>query len=313
MHRLRKPLPTTASCCPWDQCKDLLADYCERAGIEPTAEDFCAAVRQLLRDTADEVDREFPHHAADVTIGAGGEPTVKRTRAKDVSASAIALSSAVHNRIEPHALLDAMRNIDDWTDFTRHFGSRSGDDPKIRNAKQRYLLKIFALGTGLGVNQAARHMANQVSAPQMSYADRLHMGLEQLDAAYRDMSELYLRLLLPRCWGDGIKVAADGTQYDFYDQNLLVGMHFRYRKMDAVAYRQVADNYIAVFHHFIPPGMLEALYVIEGLHKAGLSVQADTVYSDTHGQSETIFAFTYLSGIQLMPRIRGWKDLTPWT
>lgn len=295
---------------PWDRCKELLAEYCERAGIEPTAKSFCAAVKKLLRDTANEVDREFPHHAADVTIGAGGEPTVKRTRAKDVPTSAIALTSAVHNRIEPRALLDAMRNIDDWTDFTRHFGPRSGDDPKIRNAKQRYLLTIFALGTGLGVNQAARHMSNQVSAHQMSYADRRHMGLDQLDAAYRDMSELYLRLPLPKCWGDGTKVAADGTHYDFYDQNLLVGMHFRYRKMGAVAYRHVADNYIAVFHHFIPPGMLEALYVIEGLNKAGLSVEADTVYSDTHGQSETIFAFTYLSGIQLMPRIRGWKDLT---
>lgn len=43
--------------------------------------------------------------------------------------------------------------------------------------------------------------------------------------------------------------------------------------------------------------------------KAGLSVQADTVYSDTHGQTETVFAFTHLLGIQLMPRIRNWKDL----
>ncbi|REN20252.1 Tn3 family transposase, partial [Mycobacterium tuberculosis] len=90
---------------------------------------------------------------------------------------------------------------------------------------------------------------------------------------------------------------------------LLVGMHFRYRRMGAVAYRHVADNYIAVFRHFIPPGVLEAVYVIEGLMKAGLSVQADTVYSDTHGQSETVFAFTHLAGIQLMPRIRNWKDL----
>lgn len=50
-------------------------------------------------------------------------------------------------------------------------------------------------------------------------------------------------------------------------------------------------------------------HVIEGLMKAQLSVQADTVYSDTHGQSEAVFAFTYLNGIQLMPRIRNWKDL----
>jgi hypothetical protein len=35
--------------------------------------------------------------------------------------------------------------------------------------------------------------------------------------------ELYLLLDLPRVWGDGRTVAADGTQYDFYDENLLAG------------------------------------------------------------------------------------------
>jgi len=111
------------------------------------------------------------------------------------------------------------------------------------------------------------------------------MSLEQLERATRALTELYLRLDLPKLWGDGKAVAADGTQYDFYDNNLLAGYHFRYRKMGAVAYRHVANNYIAVFRHFIPPGIWEAVYVIEGLMKAGLSVEADTVYSDTQGQS----------------------------
>src|SRR3546814_711921 len=99
------------------------------------------------------------------------------------------------------------------------------------------------------------------------------------------------------------------SQYDFYDQNLLAGYHFRYRKMGAVAYRHVANNYIATFRHFIPPGIWEAVYVIEGLMQAKLSIEPDTVYSDTQGQSATVFAFTYLLGINLLPRIRNWKDL----
>jgi TnpA family transposase len=65
-----------------------------------------------------------------------------------------------------------------------------------------------------------------------------------------------------------------------------------------------------VFSHFIPPGVWEAVYVIEGLMKGSrLSVQPDTVHSDTQGQSVTVFAFTHLLGINLMPRIRNWKDL----
>src|SRR5258707_14623744 len=79
--------------------------------------------------------------------------------------------------------------------------------------------------------------------------------------------------------------------------------------MAGAASRHVADNYSAVFRHFIPPGVWEAIYVIEGLLKAGLSVKADTVHADTQGQSAAVFAFTYLLGINLMPRIRNWKDL----
>ena len=49
--------------------------------------------------------------------------------------------------------------------------------------------------------------------------------------------------------------------------------------------------------------------MIEGLLKVSLSVEPDTVYSDTQGQSATVFAFTHLLGINLMPRIRNWRDL----
>lgn len=294
----------------WDACQSLLVDYCDRIGIPADADGFVTGLKRLLTDTAAEVDKEFPQHAGDVTITNEGEPILRRTTARDVPASAIALQVAIENRTEPRNLLDILANIEHWTGFTRNFGPVSGDDPKLRNARERYLLTVFAMGCNLGPNQAARHLSNGVTAHQLSYANQRHMSLEQLDDACRDLTELYLRLELPKLWGEGKKVAADGTQYDFYEQNLLVGMHFRYRKMGAVAYRHVADNYIAVFRHFIPPGVLEAVYVIEGLSKAGLSVQADTVYSDTHGQSETVFAFTYLHGIQLMPRIRNWKDLT---
>jgi TnpA family transposase len=135
------------------------------------------------------------------------------------------------------------------------------------------------------------------------------MSIEKLDASRRELIELYLQLDLPKAWGDGKTVAVDGTQYDFYEQNLLAGYHFRYRKMGAVAYRHVANNYIAYFAHFLPPGIKEAIYVIEGLLKSELSVLPDAVHSDTHGQTTTVFAFTYLLGIKLMPRIRNWKDL----
>ena len=76
-----------------------------------------------------------------------------------------------------------------------------------------------------------------------------------------------------------------------------------------MAYRHVANNYIANFGHFIPPGIWEAAYVIEGLMESRSSVQDETVHYETQGQSETVFAFTQNVGIKLMPRIRTWKGV----
>jgi TnpA family transposase len=53
----------------------------------------------------------------------------------------------------------------------------------------------------------------------------------------------------------------------------------------------------------------EAVYIIEALMQNRSKIQPDTVFADTQGQSTPVFAFTHLLGIQLMPRIRNWKDL----
>ncbi|WP_049279375.1 Tn3 family transposase, partial [Ralstonia solanacearum] len=294
---------------PWRECERRLPEYCAKLDLPANAQEFVTHLKQWLADTARTLDTGFPDKRQHVTIGADGEPVLKRTVAREIPVSAAALQQALTRRMPTRNLLDVLANIEHWTQFTRHFGPLSGSDPKIRNAAERYLLTIFAMGCNLGPTQAARHMGDRVTPHMMSFVNRRHMSLERLETAQRELIELYLRLDLPKHWGDGKTVAADGTQYDFYDNNLLAGYHFRYRKMGAVAYRHVADNYIAVFRHFIPPGVWEAIYVIEGLLKAGLSVEADTVHSDTQGQSAAVFAFTHLLGIHLMPRIRNWQDL----
>ncbi len=274
-----------------------------------TAKEFVASLKTQLEETAQQLDDKFPSCRGDVSINEAGEPVLRRVTARDIPPSAISLQTALMQRMPARHVLDIMANIEHWIQFTRHFGPMSGNEPKLKEPAERYLMTIFAMGCNLGPSQAARHLAGNVTPHMLSYTNRRHLSLEKLDKANRELVELYLQLDLPKLWGDGKAVAADGTQFDFYDDNLLAGYHFRYRKMGAVAYRHVANNYIAVFQHFIPPGIWEAIYVIEGLLKADLSVEADTVYSDTQGQSATVFAFTHLLGINLMPRIRNWRDL----
>ena len=57
------------------------------------------------------------------------------------------------------------------------------------------------------------------------------------------------------------------------------------------------------FSHFIPCGVWEAVYILDGLLKNSSDIQPDTIHADTQGQSTPVFALAYLLGIKLMPRI----------
>jgi len=94
-----------------------------------------------------------------------------------------------------------------------------------------------------------------------------------------------------------------------YDQNLMAEYHIRYGGYGGIAYHHVSDTYVALFSHFIPCGVWEAIYIIDGLLKNKSDIQPDTIHADTQGQSAPVFALSYLLGIKLMPRIRNWQDL----
>ncbi|WP_338776184.1 Tn3 family transposase [Streptomyces sp. DG1A-41] len=105
-------------------------------------------------------------------------------------------------------------------------------------------------------------------------------------------------------------MAADGTHMDTYLDNLLAETSVRYGKPGGIAYHHISDTCIALFTHFIPCGVWEAVYIIEGLLKNASEVKPTTVHADTQGQSLPVFTLAHLLGFDLMPRIRNWKGLT---
>ena len=297
-----------ANLLPWKECETHLKEYSARTGIATTADGFISDLRRRLTEMANRVDDQFPQNTA-VALGADGMPILHKYSARTIPESAQRLHLELMRRMPQRSLLDILVNVEHLTKFTQHFGPASGSEPKLERAAERYLLTIFAIGSSLGPVQAARHLGGVVTAHMLSFANRRHITVEKLEASRRELVEFYLTLDLPKAWGNGGVVGADGTQFDFYENNMLAGLHFRYRKMGAVGYRHVADNYIAVFGHFMPPGLWEGIYVIDALQEPQLSIQPEAVCSDTQGQSAVGFAFACMFGIRLLPRIRNWKNL----
>jgi len=293
----------------WSECQPLVPQYCKNLGFADTTSGFIEQLKSWLMDTANSVDTGYPDNRQ-VVINDQGEPVLKRPPPQELSPAAKVLLAAVEERLRERNLIDILRNVDYWTNFTRHFGPMSGSDPKLERATERYLLTTFAYGCNLGPTQAARHMRGVVSAHMLSFVNRRHISIEKLNASLTDIINRYNVLSLPKLWGDGTKAAADGTKYELYEENLLSEYHIRYGGYGGIAYHHVADSYVALFSHFIPCGTWEAVYIIEGLLKNNSDIQPDTIHADTQGQSTPVFALSYLLGIKLMPRIRNWQDLT---
>lgn len=293
---------------PWQACAPLLADYCAEIGLAGDAQSFVQELKARLTAQAALVDIGYPENPG-LVIDEHGHPKLKRNVAREIPKRVRELEVALLERMREVNLVDIVADVAHWTGFTHRFGPLSGSDPKLERPQQRYVLTTFTYGTNMGPAQAARHMRGAVTAHMLGYVNKRHVDIAKLAAACRDVINPYATMDLPRCWGTGEAAAADGTKYELYEQNLTASYHIRYGGVGGIAYHHVSDTYIALFSHFIPCGLWEAVYIVDGLLKNTSDLQPTRVHADTQGQSLPVFGLAHLLGFELMPRIRNWQDL----
>jgi TnpA family transposase len=144
---------------------------------------------------------------------------------------------------------------------------------------------------------------------QLAWINAHHVTEDRLNEAIVQVINSYNQFVLPKFWGTGKRASADGTKWNLYEQNLLSEYHIRYGGYGGIGYYHVSDTYIALFSHFIPCGVYEAVHLLDGLIKNTSDIQPDTLHGDTQSQSIAVFGLAYLLGIKLLPRIRYLKDL----
>lgn len=243
-------------------------------------------------------------------IDEGGHPVLKRQRGKEHPGSVVALAKAVEARVQEVSLLDIAIRTAHWIGWHRHFGPLSGSDPKLADPLGRYAVITFTYGTNMGPYQMSRHLRGAVSPHEISAPGNQHVTPAKLNLASADVIDAFMALDVAGLWGDGSKVGADGTQIDTWDDNLLAETSIRYGGDGGIAYRHIADSYIALFSHFIPCGVWQAVFIFAGLlENASEVVVPEEIHADTQGQSLPAFGLAMMLGIELLPRIRNWKDL----
>jgi TnpA family transposase len=159
----------------------------------------------------------------------------------------------------------------------------------------------------LGPTQTARSIKD-LDRFKLAFVNQRHITEASLNEAIATVVNTYVQFPLQRLWGLGHSASADGMKWDLYPQTLIAEYHIRYGVYGGIGYYLGSDNYIALMSRFTTCGSWEGHYILDFLQENKSKVQPDTIHADTQGQSTAIFGLAYLLGIELMPRIRHWKD-----
>jgi TnpA family transposase len=293
---------------PAAECKERLPAYCEAAGMPADGKAFVAGLKQQLTDLACEVDAGFPDNA-ELTIDKGGKPHLKQLKKLPLPDGFAAFERAIQERMPQRHLLDILRNVEHWTNFTRHFGPPSGSAPKLADAVRQYVCTVFGYGCNLGASQTASHIPEAINRHTMRRLNFQHITGAKLDAGGEDIIADFIRFALTGYWGDGKTAIADGTPAPLRENNLYGSRHIRYGGYGNISYNHISNLYIALFCNFIACGVWEGVYILDAFVNAAAVLKPDTLHADTQGQSEPVFGLARLLCIKLMPRMRTWDDV----
>ena len=290
----------------WEEYKATVREFGQMVELPTQPSEFVAQLKQWLTQRATQTDESFPSNSK---LSYDKEHFIVHRYTRKKPKDLAQLDTLLDQRLKPVHLLDVLADTQAWLNWTRFFKPISGYESKLEHPIARYLLTTFCYGCNVGPSQTARSIES-LDRRQFSWVNRRHISEEGLQEAITHIINAYNHFALPKFWGSGKSASVDGTKWDMYEQNLLAEYHIRYGGYGGIGYYHVSDTYIALFSHFIPCGVWEAVYILDGLLNNESDIQPDTIHGDTQAQSATVFGLAHLLGITLMPRIRNWQDLT---
>lgn len=290
----------------WEEYEKEVDKYGELVDMPVEPGEFVRELKEELSSLAREVDQRFPENGH-VDIDDTGLVIRRAERTKPPEDLEM-VDHVLLSEMDTVSILDVLTETEKWLDLHKLFGPLSGFETKVDDPRKRFITTLFCYGCNLGPTQTARSVKG-LSRKQVAWLNLKHVTEQRLDKAIVKVINAYNRFALPRYWGSGKSASADGTKWNVYEQNLLSEYHIRYGGYGGIGYYHVSDRYIALFSHFIPCGVYEAVYILDGLINNQSDIQPDTLHGDTQAQSTPVFGLAHLLGIELMPRIRNIKDL----
>jgi len=174
------------------------------------------------------------------------------------------------------------------------------------------ILRNYAIVTDFCEKISSQRWVKRVAAGSQaeSFRDLLYVrnrfiNRDGLRAAIASIANAVLRERIVSIWGGATSLASDSRKFGAWDQNLMTEWHIRYRGPGIMVYWHVEKKALCIYSQIKRCSSSEVAAMIEGVLRHCTEMEVEKDYVDSHGQDETAFAFCYMLGFELLPRLKG--------
>lgn len=205
-------------------------------------------------------------------------------------------------------LLDILKEVELRVQFTTVFRSAGNREVLEKSVLQRRLLLcLHGLGTGAGLKRMCSG-GGEDRYSDLQYVRRRYIHKDALREAIARVESAIFEICHADLWGKGTTACAtDSKKFGAWDQNLMTEWHARYGGPGIMVYWHVEKHSVCVYSQLKACSSSEVAAMLEGVLRHDTEMEVEKNYVDTHGQSEVGFAFCYLLGFQLLPRLKNIK------
>jgi TnpA family transposase len=216
-----------------------------------------------------------------------------------------AIKGEVQRRWGTVDLLEMLKEADFLTGFTEEFASVASRQVVPRAVlRKRLLLVLFALGTNVGIRQIVASGEHGETEAALRRVRRTFVTRDNLRAAVARVVNATLAVRDETLWGEGTACASDSKRFGSWSSNFMTEWHARYGGPGVMIYWHVERKSVCIYSQLKSCSASEVAAMIEGLMRHLTDATIDRSYTDTHGASVVAFAFSYLLGFRLLPRLK---------
>jgi TnpA family transposase len=268
---------------------------------------YLTQLNNYLHEVTAAVDRRVPHNMALTIDAAKGTFRLAALKRAEKPDAVKVVKELIQSRLTRIDLVDVLIDIDNLTNFLRHFLHHGGDSrlsPAIR--RRNALAALVAIGCNIGPQRMA--IASGLSFHEISFMADWYLTEEALKAASIDIINFASRLPMSRIYGRGDTCSADGMRF-YVPINILAADYSHVLQGRGVTlYAHTADNCLRIHQQPIPCRLREAAFSLDGLMEHDTELDPKVCYTDTHGYTEVVMATAAMLGFELAPRIKDIKD-----